>query len=130
MVAVASVQCCLCKVHASHQHRPLPLLALTCLSAVFCVGHDAIGFARSVCPDVKEYVEGYNDAEYLVDLVTEADHMGKGGDMAAFYAASQLKQVRMSASGGRELGRRESWVKCVASDECMVPCVGAWCTVP
>ena len=76
------------------------------LSAVLCVGHDAIAFVRSVCPDVEEYeyTAGYNnnDAEYLVDLVTKADRMGKGGDMAALYAASQLEKVRMSASeGGR-----------------------------
>ncbi len=29
-------------------------------------GHAAIEFARSACPNVKEYLAGYNDAEYLV----------------------------------------------------------------
>ena len=67
---------------------------------MLCAGHGAIEFARSVCPDVKEYTAGYNDAEYLVDLVTEADHVGKGGDMAAFYAASELKKVRGAGGGG------------------------------
>ena len=77
-----------------------------CLCAASCVGHDAINFARSVCPDVKEYTAGYNDAEYLVDLLTEADHVGKGGDMTAFYAASQLRKARMSAGGGHSGGAR------------------------
>ena len=68
-----------------------------CCAVCMYVGHGAIDFARSMCPDavVKEYHAGFNDAEYLVLLVTGADHADKGGDMAAFYAASELKKVCM-----------------------------------
>ncbi|KAG2482622.1 hypothetical protein HYH03_018464 [Edaphochlamys debaryana] len=53
-------------------------------------GHSAIEFARSACPHVKEYLPGYNDAEYLVDLVTEADQKGKSDDFADHYESSAL----------------------------------------
>lgn len=49
-------------------------------------GHAAIEFAQSACPNVKEYLPGYNDAEYLVDLVTEADLAGQADKMADHYA--------------------------------------------
>lgn len=29
--------------------------------------------------------QGYNDAEYLVDLITEADRQGRGGELADHY---------------------------------------------
>lgn len=48
--------------------------------------HSAIEFAQSGCPNPKEYLSGYNDAEYLVDLVTEADLSGKSDCMADHYA--------------------------------------------
>ena len=47
---------------------------------------DAIRFFTEVCPNVKEFTSGYNDAEYITDLITEADRMGRGGDFAQAYA--------------------------------------------
>ena len=41
---------------------------------------DAIRFFTEVCPNVKEFTSGYNDAEYITDLITEADRMGRGGE--------------------------------------------------
>jgi hypothetical protein len=38
-------------------------------------------------------VVGLNPAEWLVDLFTQADRDGRGGDFADAYDASQLKQV-------------------------------------
>jgi hypothetical protein len=40
-------------------------------------------------------VVGLNPAEWLVDLFTQADRDGRGGDFADAYDASQLKQVQM-----------------------------------
>ncbi|KAG2450267.1 hypothetical protein HYH02_004778 [Chlamydomonas schloesseri] len=53
-------------------------------------GHNAIEFAQSACPNVKEFLPGYNDAEYLVDLVTEADIAGHSDKFADHYANSEL----------------------------------------
>ncbi|EFJ44628.1 hypothetical protein VOLCADRAFT_95021 [Volvox carteri f. nagariensis] len=53
-------------------------------------GHSAIEFAQSGCPHPKEFLPGYNDAEYLVDLVTEADLAGESDKMADFYAKVYL----------------------------------------
>jgi hypothetical protein len=39
-------------------------------------------------------VVGMNPAEWLVDLFTQADREGRGGDFADAYDASPLKQVR------------------------------------
>ena len=47
---------------------------------------DAIRFFTEVCPNVKEFTSGYNDAEYITDLITEADRMGRGGEFAQAYA--------------------------------------------
>ncbi|KAG2493535.1 hypothetical protein HYH03_008349 [Edaphochlamys debaryana] len=55
-------------------------------------GHSAIEFAQSACPHVKGYLPGYNDAEYLVDLVTEADIAGQGEALTDHYASSSLAQ--------------------------------------
>ncbi|MEW5308615.1 MAG: hypothetical protein WDW38_000559 [Sanguina aurantia] len=55
-------------------------------------GHSAIEFALAVAGDTKEYSPGYNDAEYLVDLITEADHMGRGHVFADHYDQSQLRR--------------------------------------
>ncbi|KXZ47828.1 hypothetical protein GPECTOR_32g440 [Gonium pectorale] len=62
-------------------------------------GHSAIDFARSACPNVKEFLPGYNDAEYLVDLITEADIAGKSDDMADHYVG-----VRPGGGMGRGCG--------------------------
>lgn len=39
-------------------------------------------------------IVGLNPAEWLVDLFTQADRDGRGGDFADAYDASELKQVR------------------------------------
>jgi len=49
---------------------------------------EAITFFQNSCPHVKEYLQGYNDAEYITDLVTEADRLGKGDSFAEAYANS------------------------------------------
>eukprot|EP00798_Chlamydomonas_sp_ICE-L_P008106 gene8106-1352_t len=54
-------------------------------------------FAISICPDVKERSDGYNDAEFLVDLITEADRKGRGNEIAVGYAESSL----FKANAGR-----------------------------
>ncbi|GLC33334.1 hypothetical protein PLESTB_000344800 [Pleodorina starrii] len=53
-------------------------------------GHSAIEFAQSGCSNPKEFLPGYNDAEYLVDMVTEADIAGQSDQLADHYAGSQL----------------------------------------
>ncbi|GAX75671.1 hypothetical protein CEUSTIGMA_g3114.t1 [Chlamydomonas eustigma] len=50
----------------------------------------AAAFAISITPKVKEMSAGYNEAEFLVDLVTEADRQGKGSEIADAYEASSL----------------------------------------
>eukprot|EP00195_Chlamydomonas_chlamydogama_P009759 CAMPEP_0202901782 /NCGR_PEP_ID=MMETSP1392-20130828/14649_1 /ASSEMBLY_ACC=CAM_ASM_000868 /TAXON_ID=225041 /ORGANISM="Chlamydomonas chlamydogama, Strain SAG 11-48b" /LENGTH=615 /DNA_ID=CAMNT_0049588397 /DNA_START=85 /DNA_END=1932 /DNA_ORIENTATION=+ len=49
-------------------------------------------FAIEACPKVKQMSAGYNEAEFLVDLVTEADRQGKGAVIADNYDSSQLKR--------------------------------------
>eukprot|EP00955_Chlamydomonas_euryale_P027378 288781-Chlamydomonas_euryale.AAC.1 len=53
---------------------------------------EATSFAISKCPKVKEMSGGYNDAEFLVDLVTEADRQGKGNEIAEGYYNSSLRE--------------------------------------
>jgi len=53
---------------------------------------EATSFAMSTCPKVKEMSDGYNDAEFLVDLVTEADRQGMGHEIADGYQKSSLRQ--------------------------------------
>lgn len=48
-------------------------------------GTPALNFFSASCPHVKEYEAGYNDAEYIVDLITEADRFGKGPEFAQAY---------------------------------------------
>lgn len=51
-------------------------------------------FAINACPHgVKEMTAGYNQAEFLVDLVTEADRQGKGAEIAKGYESSALKKA-------------------------------------
>ena len=56
-------------------------------------GSPAIEYVKSSCPKLaKEEATIYNDAEWLVDLFTEADREGRGGDFADAYDASQRKK--------------------------------------
>lgn len=54
---------------------------------------NAATFGIASCKGLKERTEGYNDAEFLIDLVTEADHSGKGSDVASYYANSELAEA-------------------------------------
>lgn len=49
-----------------------------------------LGFAQQACPTGKEFEKGYNEAEFLVDFVTDADRQGKGDALADHYASSSL----------------------------------------
>ncbi|KAG1675328.1 hypothetical protein FOA52_016002 [Chlamydomonas sp. UWO 241] len=62
----------------------------------FGVTGEAAASAIELCPKVKEMTSGYNDAEFLVDLVTEADRQGFSNDgfsndIADRYEKSDLK---------------------------------------
>ncbi|KAL6759459.1 P-loop containing nucleoside triphosphate hydrolase protein [Haematococcus lacustris] len=52
--------------------------------------HGGLEFANSALTGVKEMSEGYNEAEFLVDYVTEADRQGKGEALAEHYTNSEL----------------------------------------
>ncbi|KAJ9505479.1 hypothetical protein QJQ45_025438, partial [Haematococcus lacustris] len=52
--------------------------------------HGGLEFASSALTGVKEMSEGYNEAEFLVDFVTEADRQGKGEALAEHYTNSEL----------------------------------------
>uniref|UniRef100_A0A7S3VTN2 ABC transporter domain-containing protein n=1 Tax=Dunaliella tertiolecta TaxID=3047 RepID=A0A7S3VTN2_DUNTE len=49
-----------------------------------------VTFAQEACPNLKEMEAGYNDAEFLVDLVTDGDRHGRGDRMADYYDKSAL----------------------------------------
>lgn len=63
-------------------------------------GESLLSFAKlasASCPDAAPHIAGYNDAEWIVDLVTEADRRGQGADFAAFYAKSDLYKSNIAA---------------------------------
>ncbi|GAX73408.1 hypothetical protein CEUSTIGMA_g860.t1 [Chlamydomonas eustigma] len=47
-----------------------------------------IMFFTTYSSNLKEFTPGYNNAEYITDLVTEADRMGKALELAEAYAIS------------------------------------------
>lgn len=51
---------------------------------------ESAAFATSGCCGVKEMTAGYNEAEFLVDFITEADRQGRGSELAEHYSKSQL----------------------------------------
>lgn len=51
-----------------------------------------LSFAQQACPDAREFEKGYNEAEFLVDFVTDADRQGKGSALADYYASSSLAE--------------------------------------
>jgi hypothetical protein len=55
-------------------------------------------FVHSAYPEVKAMTPGYNEAEWLVDMVTEADRQNQGPVFAEAYNASPLRLVRPSFS--------------------------------
>jgi hypothetical protein len=48
-------------------------------------------FATSLCKDHRTIETGYNEAELLVDFVTEVDRKQRGGELADFYDMSDLE---------------------------------------
>lgn len=52
---------------------------------------DGATFAQQACPGVNVRSLGYNDAEFIVDLMTECDLTGKGDQVANYYESSDLK---------------------------------------
>lgn len=90
------------------------LHVLSCMRS--CDTSDTVtAFATLACPHVKDKVPGrsmqrrsppthwheldqqtqpgYNDAEYLVDLITKSDRQGKGAEIADYYCSPALYQV-------------------------------------
>lgn len=57
-------------------------------------------FARCGCSGVKEMTAGYNEAEFLVDFVTEADRQGRGSELAQHYANSDLYKANKEQLDG------------------------------
>mmetsp|Transcript_15663 Transcript_15663/g.27086 ORF Transcript_15663/g.27086 Transcript_15663/m.27086 type:complete len:488 (-) Transcript_15663:808-2271(-) len=53
-------------------------------------------FATSGCSGVKEMTAGYNEAEFLVDFVTEADRQNRGGELADYYLSTALAKSNMA----------------------------------
>ena len=45
------------------------------------------------CSSIKEKSADYNEAEWMVDVITEADRKGKGGMVADHWASSEHKKV-------------------------------------
>ncbi|KAL4421764.1 hypothetical protein ABPG77_009747 [Micractinium sp. CCAP 211/92] len=54
-------------------------------------GRLAIDYFHNQCPSLDGLKEGENEAEWIVDLTTQADRQGRAGDFAAAYAKSELK---------------------------------------
>ena len=48
-------------------------------------------YFHTQCPALGGLKEGGNEAEWIVDLTTQADRQGRAGDFAATYAKSQYK---------------------------------------
>ncbi|KAJ9516890.1 hypothetical protein QJQ45_027319 [Haematococcus lacustris] len=53
------------------------------------LGREAVPFFQASGLSGKEHKEGDNSAEFLVDIITEADRFGRGGALADAYEASQ-----------------------------------------
>ena len=54
-------------------------------------GQPAIDYFHASVPNVASFNEGENEAEWIVDLTTQADRLGKAGEFAATFAKSQPK---------------------------------------
>lgn len=67
-----------------------------CHSAVVYFGpiNGGLQFVQSVDPNM-HMDQGYNEAEFLVDWVTDADRQGRGDELASLYNASKLAQQNM-----------------------------------
>ncbi len=50
---------------------------------------------------------GNNDAEYLVDLVTEADRQGRAAELADIYDASALREANVKLLGSYTRQKQE-----------------------
>ncbi|EFN51572.1 hypothetical protein CHLNCDRAFT_140061 [Chlorella variabilis] len=54
-------------------------------------GKLAIEYFHTRCPSIAGIKEGENEAEWIVDLTTQADRQGRSVDFAAAFAGSELK---------------------------------------
>ncbi|KAL4431462.1 hypothetical protein ABPG75_006718 [Micractinium tetrahymenae] len=54
-------------------------------------GKMAIEYFRDQCPHLEGLKDGENEAEWIVDLTTQADRQGRAADFGAAYAKSELK---------------------------------------
>ena len=54
-------------------------------------GKQAVDYFHTQCPALEGLKEGGNEAEWIVDLTTQADRRGRAGDFAATYAKSKFK---------------------------------------
>lgn len=66
------------------------------------------------CPALEGLKDGGNEAEWIVDLTTQADRQGRTGDFAASYAKSELKtaaekEIEQQLAGHSDLGARQKW---------------------
>lgn len=59
----------------------------------------------------------FNDAEVLVEAVTEADHRGEAAGLAAAYAKSRLAQVGMACGNERGGCAKGVWVMWAMEDK-------------
>ena len=48
-------------------------------------------YFHTQCPSLEGLKDGGNEAEWIVDLTTQADRQGRAGDFAAAYAKSEFK---------------------------------------
>ena len=58
----------------------------------------AIEYVQNCGVEVKEKIDTYHDADWLVDIFTKTDREGKGHLFADTYTKSQLKKVKQSQS--------------------------------
>ena len=74
-------------------------------------GSMALNFFHTSCPNVSTLREGENEAEWIVDLTTQADRQGKAGDFAAAFSKSDLKVI-----GDREIDDQLNAVSDLSED--------------
>jgi hypothetical protein len=80
-------------------HAPLKAYAYFSRQSPCCApsGKQAFSFFSETVSVKKEMGE-YNEAEWLVDIITEADRNGKGGEIAALYNNSIVKAVSAAST--------------------------------
>jgi hypothetical protein len=72
-------------------------------------GKQAVDYFHTQCPALEGLKDGGNEAEWIVDLTTQADRQGRAGDFAATYANSEFKaaadkQIEQQLAAHSDLG--------------------------